>query len=222
MLVGIQFSLFDHLSLLLQPIFKSSLHLFYIQLRNTDIPFQSDLMGGKSSSSRNHPHQMFCPFVPAFCLSSPTKKRGAPDRTRSFFDDPDDETYSSTNQLANHERFLYVCNEPSSPRIGCLGQITSKATISPPLTIARRLPKLSKITRILSGTLSMGKIQSNYSSADMDPPLPVVRHTKKDATISLWKRRRAGQDLEDLQIKPLQFPIIRLAPLSRKHSLTWI
>ncbi|KAG0497489.1 hypothetical protein HPP92_002180 [Vanilla planifolia] len=109
--------------------------------------------------------------------------------------------------------------EPSSPRVGCMGQIKR---CKPPANVSGlRLFTASASTSSSSSSSSSstgrsptrssgggGSVKSGRGKAlttalvmEMDPPLPVVRRERASPAESLWRRRRRGVDLGDLQLR---------------------
>ncbi|RZR88936.1 hypothetical protein BHM03_00016600 [Ensete ventricosum] len=101
--------------------------------------------------------------------------------------------------------------EPSSPRVGCTGHIKRNKTM--PLTPAADATlhdgKLLKWVRNFwrrRRSSSVGRRTCDDAAevtnlADLDLPLPVMKHVGRSAdAVSLWNRRSVGEELKVLQM----------------------
>ncbi|WOL20038.1 hypothetical protein Cni_G28840 [Canna indica] len=95
-------------------------------------------------------------------------------------------------------------DEPSSPRVGCAGQIKIKRS----KTMARDVETLQDHGKLVQLTMRIfSRRRSNTRSgrrcggaakvsfADLDPPLPVKQTERSRKTVSLWNRRCGGEIL---------------------------
>ncbi|KAG1334677.1 hypothetical protein COCNU_03G007960 [Cocos nucifera] len=132
----------------------------------------------------------------------------------------------------NHHRSHYFATtDPSSPKVGCMGQIkrknkssssissSSSSSSSPSLSASswdsrsrNKLFELKKAFMVRSiGSQASSTVRDDggggmpvvVSVADLDPPLPVVRRRPVSDinSVSLWERRCGGEALRGIQLE---------------------
>lgn len=165
--------------------------------------------------NNNNPYHQISFFNPTYCLQPLTSKELPQKCSKESM------SFSS----GRHHLTLPSCeigNNPSSPKVGCMGQIKKDKVSWPwtnPLTTrsssngSKKFLKLGRVfssRNMISPRVSSEKMEHEAypvntlaSVHDMDPPLPVVKYVMKEGNPgdSLWKRRRGDQNgLEGLQI----------------------
>ncbi|XP_047978793.1 uncharacterized protein LOC125220684 [Salvia hispanica] len=102
---------------------------------------------------------------------------------------------------------------PSSPRVGCMGQLkrNSRRDPSPP---NRTYSKLRRLFAEINNCGSRKELQVVRSKVvdvgELDPPLPVVKKAEENA--NLWKRRFNGAPIQTLQIRNITHIAASLPP----------
>lgn len=177
---------------------------------------------------RHHDHHHAGHKVSSFNLSGCMKLPQITDTTTKTHPPPGTSTSSSRPPpKKNHCRgHRFETTDPSSPKIGCMGQIkrkskSSSSTSSSPSSSAsssdsRRRNKLFGLKRAFMGRSVESQASSRVrddrggvpvpvavSVADLDPPLPVVRRrpVSDGNSVSLWERRCCGEALRGIQLE---------------------
>ena len=130
---------------------------------------------------------------PAWCLRPPPTKDSSP-RTM-----PSPNKKKKKKKKRNQSPTYTT--EPSSPRIGCLGQVRrSKPESDETGSSSSDSSPSNNFTRQFSLLLIKRVISSKILLKEMDPPRPVER--REVSPVSLWKRRcRRGESLK-LRVQP--------------------
>lgn len=121
-------------------------------------------------------------------------------------------------------------NEPSSPKVSCMGQVKrnnrvigfpapyrQNSSITGPLNSKVKYTKLKRLFSFTPGDRKSTKVNDRNGSkinvvelnvSELDPPLPVVKKVNPaPADGGLWKRRSGGAALKSLQIQQIHLPI---------------
>ncbi|KAJ8423674.1 hypothetical protein Cgig2_023519 [Carnegiea gigantea] len=165
----------------------------------------------QSQQLQNQQQQQKSKFLPMLCSSSSTKEVKVSHRRCS----------SSSSSSASAS--VSVSEDPSSPRVGCMGQVKRNNKVI-------GFPSMISFTTSISA--SKGNNNSNALKTDhhisgsnivnddqkgclvnldvLDPPLPVVKLVQKQEEgsngerMNLWKRRSGGAPLKSLQLQAIK------------------
>ncbi|XP_057798412.1 uncharacterized protein LOC131014446 [Salvia miltiorrhiza] len=112
--------------------------------------------------------------------------------------------------LKDIKRHSAPSDEPSSPKVSCMGQVKKRSNrVAPtPNHTYSKLKKLFSSKALLPAKTNDFKKDCDaevVDVAELDPPLPVLK--KEAAAPNLWKRRFNGAALKTLQIE-----IVSVAP----------
>ncbi|KAI0495234.1 hypothetical protein KFK09_025384 [Dendrobium nobile] len=128
---------------------------------------------------------------------------------------------ASTEPERRHQRHQSSTNEPTSPRVSCMGQI-KRCKLPPPLPLPNPPPlrpgfSFFPVSASFSSASSCcspatGKSKKQMTEArglrveEMDPPLPVEKRKEKPYYVeSLWRRR--CRDRDELTLLELCQPV---------------
>ncbi|KAG0478163.1 hypothetical protein HPP92_012882 [Vanilla planifolia] len=102
--------------------------------------------------------------------------------------------------------------DPSSPRVGCWGQVKRCKLPPPPPPYGIRGVQLFADSASTTTTSSSSSMESSPTASirgkpakaveEMDPPLPVMKKENLPAE-SLWRRRSRGVELGELRLRRL-------------------
>ncbi|CAI9786651.1 unnamed protein product [Fraxinus pennsylvanica] len=178
-------------------------------------PSLAEIGCGSYDHQMHHPHQKSI-FLPTLCKISIK----------------DVKTTHSKNPSSS---FL---NDPSSPKVTCIGQVKRNNKISayPTTTAASKTTanhhNTTKHTQLKSFFSNKNLMPANTSGGtrrhkikdvhkkvninELDPPLPVVKRVRPPGgsrdTVNLWKRRFDGVALKNLQIEQIHLHIKNFLP----------
>ena len=150
-----------------------------------------------ASKGQQHNHKVIS-FSPAWCLRPSPTNDSSP---RTVLPPSNHSKNKKSRSQSQSPKFT---TEPTSPRIGCMGQVRRRK--SPPSVAASSSSSASpspNFTRQFSLLLIKRVVSSKILLREMDPPRPVERKGVREVnTVSLWKRRSTRADSLKLQLQP--------------------
>ncbi|KAF7816912.1 uncharacterized protein G2W53_030881 [Senna tora] len=178
-------------------------------------------MGDRHNKYYHHHHHQRSTFLPMLC-PGPSMKDVSHPRWRN--------------------RTTPLCDDPVSPRIGCMGQVKrnnkivgypAASTTTASSAIVVKYSKLRKIFSAKNLTPPPHAVSGDnrnrkrneikrfgrVSIDEMDPPLPVIKREQQEREAeSLWKRRSGGVALKSLQLQQIHHTRHRLLhPTATSH-----